>query len=427
MEATNRGVPRQLDFDEKGENEDIAEKYPDSFPEFDTAYSPLNSSSISEGETDHLSALSISSIHNDSNDSLDTSMLSIPGTSTSISSTTKKKRKEVKVVPSRYMVPKATPKDKSTSERKKIAPSPAEVILKSRVSATPLQSKSKMESNRINVSATPLSSVQARLLAAPLGGTLPARLTTASTPSVSALKKPLKADSAIKPKVSKQGVAPSTEKKTEIKRTELFPTEKSFSAMANDIMILQGQLLQWKFANAQAESSFKNREEQAMKILYNKWMHVQKLKEELHNKKEELRKQIINVKLNNSIRAEYPHLSDPTALLSFTENYKELSEAVYATMHRMPTNDVVVDAEELQKILQHSKETLDQFESAITAAKNLTQLSYVAESLEKLKRVAADEQTELMKCKELLSTFSILERQKQSETIQQLHSTQSGV
>ena len=97
----------------------------------------------------------------------------------------------------------------------------------------------------------------------------------------------------------------------------------------------------------------------------------------------------------------------------YLDNYEILGEALYKTTFKMPTTNITADSYEI-------KESLLTTESILNEIPNVNVILDVSNNIHNMDLLVQEEYSELVKCKQLLSTFSTLSNQHQSLLVQQI-------
>lgn len=194
--------------------------------------------------------------------------------------------------------------------------------------------------------------------------------------------------------------------------------EKRLQAWNHDLEILYSVHLQWVFINARASHAFSKQKAEAEQQLYAATQAVAKLREEVRREQALLEGIKYDLHLEDVVNAQYacmPLLED--SIVKISPAYSELSTAIEATTHRLPTTGIIVPPPaELNQALIEAEETMDDILEAVGS--QLGALSEYSRSTEGLVAVLGEELKELKTTKELLVETDMLESQRRSLLIQ---------
>jgi hypothetical protein len=148
-------------------------------------------------------------------------------------------------------------------------------------------------------------------------------------------------------------------------------SSSSSLADAAQLELLKCKLYQWCHANAMIRQSFEAQERDAIEKIEGKWKLYSSLSAQYHMQQMHLEREeeILSYATAVTQQSEaFDRLSDTTSEL--LKDYQQLYEALYATLHHLPTHGVTIDSDRLLSSLKEmsaiSERTLGAMKDDVT-------------------------------------------------------------
>lgn len=178
---------------------------------------------------------------------------------------------------------------------------------------------------------------------------------------------------------------------------------------AHELRLLYNRHLQWRFVNAQAETSLMAQTELAERSLYNAWVTTSKLQHSVKSKRMELQLLNHNLKLCSILNGQVPSLEDWDIIeRDLSNSLLGATEALETRVVRLPVVDGArVDIQEVKNALYSAVDVMQTMASSTGSL--LTKVEQVNMFISELSSMALHECELLSECKDLLSKLTSME------------------
>jgi hypothetical protein len=185
----------------------------------------------------------------------------------------------------------------------------------------------------------------------------------------------------------------------------------------NYLAALHTKLLQWCYCNALLEKNFHLQEDEALELLYEKWVNCCELVRYLgvsqaHREVEEQEAVFARVVAEQSEAFE----SISAVVKTSMENYTQLYHSIYSTIHQLPLHQAVVDGVALCEHLREMKQLTTQW--AESRVEEVAQMNEVHRFATELSVIASDHAATLEETRRLVEEHKALDVEEQSLLIQ---------
>ncbi|KAK7331207.1 hypothetical protein VNO77_25425 [Canavalia gladiata] len=171
----------------------------------------------------------------------------------------------------------------------------------------------------------------------------------------------------------------------------------------HSLRLLYNRYLQWKFANAKAESTFKAQQIESQKALYSHAMKISEMRDSVNRKRIELELLQRSKTLSTILEAQIPYLDEwSTMEEEYSVSITEATQALLNASVQLPIGgNVRVDVKELGEALNSALRMIETMISNIQ--RFMPKAEEIDTSISELARVAGGERALVGECGDLLS------------------------